>query len=156
MSDPNDHTNENPNASEQSAPAGTPTTNVALSGVTGQAVAGDLNPARDGAEVAAHMAATAMSSLNAAADDPTQVDAAGTVIDPAVAAAAGLPTQTPPPVDESQAFDVTLSRQAFLGMSNNLDKMERIALFWGGERGVELRNLVCATRELLTGVSHTE
>lgn len=74
----------------------------------------------------------ALSGATAAGD-------AGDLASVATAAAAGLPS------------DRTIPGGVFAAAMAELDNLEQTALFWGGETGVKMRNMVCRARGLLTG-----
>lgn len=66
----------------------------------------------------------------------------------ATQAATGLPTSTPLEPDPTAAHDFTPDVAAALV---ELANIEQVALFWGGDRGAQLRNSVGRARIALTG-----
>jgi hypothetical protein len=101
---------------EQPTGADETTTNVAISGAAADAAVGDVSGA-----------------LSTMAVDP-----AGALTDAASHVAEGVRAHRNTPV--------TITQGQLLDLSSTLDELERIALFWGGERGTQIRNLVCRTR----------
>lgn len=65
-------------------------------------------------------------------------DAVGSLSDAAFQVDEGIRAQREAPV--------TLKQGQLDDLKANLDELERIALFWGGERGTQMRNLVCRSR----------
>lgn len=55
-----------------------------------------------------------------------------------------------PAAGTDPAPTVAVPSDAFDAAMKELDEIERVALFWGGDRGTQVRNSVCRARLLLT------
>lgn len=142
-----------PNASPQAppqepdAPAPQETT-VAMGGVATAATAGSLSPQADAAPTAEQPAAAAPEAsiqepTGAAPDEKAPIAATLGADEAAAVAAAG-----PGPVIDVPLGQV-LTDEAREGIATHLNAIEQLALFWGGETGVRLRNHVGFVRQYL-------
>lgn len=154
MSDPNlnattedQSTAANTGTSEQPAGTAAPTTDVALSGVTGTATAGDLSTASSPSPEPQQQVDETLAQA-AAAGLPTTDPVVTEGGNPASMAsdAGGAQPPAAPPASGHTPFVPDID-----GALAQLEAIERIALFWGGERGTELRNHVGHARIALVG-----
>lgn len=89
-------------------------------------------------------------ATTAATNDNTESASSGTGA-PAAPATVTADTGYADPASAPGAADaVAIPREHFEQVLHELGDMEQTALFWGGERGVKLRNSVCRARLLLT------
>ena len=134
MTDPNDTA---PNADPYPTPA--PTTEVGLGGVTAQADAGATNPQPEAAP---------------AASQPAEPPAGTTPVPTGQAPADPAATEATPGATEGERMDIehmvnTIADAQHREVMSNINAIEQIALFWGGETGTKIRNHVGRIRELL-------
>lgn len=141
MTEPNDTPNAAPSIDPAAAP--TPTTEAGVGGVTAQATAGTLDP-QPGAAPAAEQPAESQPP----AADPvnTQEPTGQAPVDPAA-----TPSATPgvTEADAAAEADQQAVRRQRAEVASQINAIEQIALFWGGETGTKIRNHVGKLRELL-------
>lgn len=157
MSDPSNESTAPPGESQviKSTDVGDAGAVLGLGGVTAQAVAGSVSPNTeaappDPAGAAAPEGSTPAPTGQAPAETAASATTPGATEQAIVVATAALRPPTDAQVGQLQTamireVDIEAKRQ----VHSNLNAIEQLALYWGGDTGTKIRNHVGRIRELL-------
>lgn len=144
MSDPSNESTAPPGESQviKSTDVGDAGAVLGLGGVTAQAVAGSVSPNTEAAPPDPAGAAAPEGSTPAPTGQAPAETAASATTPGATDQGTSAPAPTTPVPDNGTSL-------AMREVRNNLNAIEQLALYWGGDTGTKIRNHVGRIRELL-------